>query len=265
MLPWHKKTNDFEVVPEKLVSPISKKILLVIFGMVAGFQLYLYSLPKGADPSHLIDIISVLNPLAATIVGFVVAKRYRGSKIFGKAYFALAVGLLMNVVGETIYAIYDFQGNVPNFGINDILFYSFYPLVLAHLVLNIRFFKPKIGILTKAWVTGIPVILTIVYSILSYQQSGQANFDYYTGLIYVILAASILSGTMLGARVFRQGLLGKAWLLLVIGILLTTIGDMWYSYLNVYNQYTLLQPVNLFWYAGYMVITYALYKHQKVV
>jgi hypothetical protein len=266
MLSWRRNSDKPNIVPEKIQNPIDPKLLLVIFGIVIAFQVYLYAaFPVPDDASHLIDVVSVINPLISSIAAFVVAKKYWGSRIFGKAYLALAIGLAMNFVGETVYGIFESLGYDTTFTIADILFYAFYPLIMIHLILNIRFFKPKIGILTKMWVISIPIIVTLVYSFLSFQQQGEANFGYYTGLIYVILGSTILSGTMLGARVFRQGALGVSWLVLLIGVILLTFGDVWYSYLDTFDQYTLTHPVNLFWYSGYMVITYALYKHQKII
>jgi hypothetical protein len=263
---WKKSSEKPEIVPEKLQSSINPKILLLILGIVASFQAYLYiTFPKPDDASHLIDVISVINPLISSIAAFFVVKRYCGSKVFGKAYLVLALGFMMNFLGETVYGIYDTLGYDTSFGPMDILFYAFYPLIMVHLILNIRFFKPKIGILTKSWVVVIPIIITVIYSLISFQKQGEANFAFYTGLIYVILGSTILSGTMLGARIFRQGVLGVSWLTLLIGVILLTFGDVWYSYLDAFDQYTLTHPVNLFWYSGYMVVTYALYKHQKTI
>ena len=266
MLHWRKHSDKPEIVPEKLKSPINPKILLLILGIVVSFQIYLYiAFPKPDDASHLVDDISVINPLISLIAAFIVVKKYWGSHVFGKSYLALAVGFTMNCLGETVYGIYDILGYDTSFTVADIFFYAFYPLIMIHLILNIRFFKPKIGILTKSWVVAIPIAITLVYSVLSLQKQGEANFGFYTGLIYVILGSTILSGTMLGARVFRQGVLGISWLVLLIGVILLTVGDVWYSYLDTFDQYTLTHPVNLFWYAGYMVVTYALYKHQKII
>ncbi len=232
-----------------------------------SFQVYLYyAFPKPNDASELVDIVSIINPTIATIFGFYVAKRYKGSQVFGKAYLALALALAMNATGETIYGIYDTLGMDTTFTIADIVFYSFYPLVLVHLILNIRFFKPKIGYLTKAWVVALPIVITSVYAYLSYSKiSGHPDLTFFSGLTYVILSSTVLSGTMLGARVFKQGVLGIAWLVLLIGIILQTTGDIWYGYLDTFDQYTLTHPMNLCYYASYLVIAYALYKHQKIV
>ena len=266
MLHWKKKSDIPEIVPEKIQSRINPKILILILGIVLSFQAYLYfAFSNPDDASQLIDVISVINPLISAIAAFVVAKKYWGSKVFGKAYLAFALAMTVNCVGEAVYGVYETLGYDTKFTIADLLFYSFYPLVMIHLVLNIRFFKPKISYFTKAWVASIPIIITSVYALLSFQKQGIVNFDFYTGLIYVMLSSTILSGTLFGARVFRQGVLGVAWLILLIGIILQTTGDVWYSYLDTFDQYTLTHPVNLFWYASYLVITYALYKHQKTI
>ena len=53
--------------------------------------------------------------------------------------------------------------------------------------------------------------------------------------------------------------------LLVIGIMLNAIGDMWYYYLETFGQYTITHPVNLFWWSSYLVMIYAFYKHKDAI
>ncbi len=266
MLSWKRKSSEPEIVPERLTSTINYKILVLIAGIVISFQTYLYyAFPKPDDASRLVDIVSIINPSIAASFGFYVAKKYRGTEIFGKAYLALAIALALNAAGETVYGVYDVLGLDTTFTVADIIFYSFYPMVLVHLALNIRFFKPKISKITKIWVPAVPVIITSTYVILSIQKATSMDFAFFTGLTYVVLSSVTLAGTMLGARIFRQGVLGIAWLVLLIGIILQTTGDVWYSYLDSFGDYTLVHPVNLCWYASYMVIAYALYKHQKII
>ena len=251
-------------VPERLISPINHKILLFILGVVVVYQLYIISIPK-EEAETAITIASIVFPAIAGGMAFYVANKYRGSYVFGRAYFALGLGLVMNSLAETVWLVYYFLGEDPYPSVADIFVFAFYPLALYHLVKNIRFFKPKIGVATKILIAIIPICIVATYSTVSLQAIGEANFDYYYGLIYVISAAIVLSAAILGARIFRQGILGKAWLILVLGIVCTTFGDLWYFYLENYDQYYLTHPVDLFWYAGYMVITYALFKHKKII
>ena len=52
-------------VPAKLVNPIDYRLLIVIFGLVIGFQVYLYSLQDVEEADPIIAVISAINPLAA--------------------------------------------------------------------------------------------------------------------------------------------------------------------------------------------------------
>jgi hypothetical protein len=266
LLAWKGKKSEPDIVPERLATSINYKILILIGVIVVSFQTYLYyAFPNPGDASKLVDVVSVINPSIAAAFGFYTAKKYRGTEVFGKAYLALAIALALNAVGESIYGVYDVLGLDTTFTVADIVFYSFYPMVMIHLFLNIRFFKPKISKITKAWVIAIPIVITSIYSILSIEDATNIDAMFFAGLAYVMLSSSTLSGTMLGARIFRQGILGVAWLVLLIGIILQTTGDVWFSYLDSFGTYTLVSPVNLCWYASYMVIAYALYKHQKTI
>lgn len=257
-------TMEPEKVPERLTTSINYKVLLLIFGFIIGLQISLSSISE-ENADLLITSISVINPLVASAAGFYVAKKYHDSNVFGKSYFALAMGLLCFGLGELTYVYYFFINEDPYPSIADVFFFGFYPLAFYHIAKNVRFFKAKIDIPTKILVVILPISITGLYSYLSLQQIGEANFDYYYGLVFISASSIVLAAAILGARTFRQGLLGVAWLVLVIGILLTTVGDVWYYYLETFEQYTLIHPVNLFWYASYWVITYALYKHQNII
>ena len=239
--------------------------MFVIFTLVIALQVYIYSLQDQAESDFLVAMVSFVFPLASSIAGFFVAKRYWHSEVFGKAYLALAVGLLMNFLGEVTYYAYDSMGLNPIPSVADIFFLAFYPLSFYHLWKNIRFFRPKVNVVTKILIAIIPISIITAYSVLSFEEIGAADSDFYYGLSYVVGSSIVFSAALLGAATFRQGVLGTAWLVLVIGIALTTLGDNWYSYLETFDQYSLQHPVNLLWYAGYMVITYALYKHRDTI
>ena len=252
-------------VPERLTTSINYKVLFLVLGFVVCLQIYLsFVTEESAD--QMVTAVSVINPLAASAAGFYVAKKYLNSEVFGKSYLVLAIGLFSIGLGELTYLYYDFVLHEdPYPSIADVFFFSFYPLAFYHITKNVRFFNAKIGIPTKILVVILPISIVGLYSYLSFQQIGEANFDYYYGLIFISASSILLTAAILGARVFRQGLLGVAWLVLLIGILLTTIGDVWYYYLETFDQYTIIHPANLFWYAGYWVIIYALYKHQNII
>lgn len=252
-------------VPQRLTTSINYKILLLILGFVVGIQV-LIILTSEENADMITTVVSVTNPLAASAACFYVAKKYHNSEVFGKSYLALAIGLFCAGMGDLTYSYYDLVLHEdPYPSIADVFFFALYPFAIYHIIKNVRFFNAKIDIPTKILVIMLPISIVGLYSFVSYQQLGEANFDFYYGLLFISPSAVLLSTSIIGVRVFRQGLLGIAWLVLVIGILLTTVGDVWYYYLETFEQYSINHPVNLFWYASYMVIAYALYKHQNII
>jgi len=65
--------------------------------------------------------------------------------------------------------------------------------------------------------------------------------------------------------IFRDSILGKAWLLLAGGIFIFTVADVWYYYLELSDGYETTHFVNTLWVLSFAAITYALYKHKKTI
>ena len=262
-----------DIVPEYLKNPINYKILVLIFSSVMIFQSILYFIPESESEKYefLISIISFVNPLATSITSFVIWKRYDGSLVFGRAYLFLGMAYFMVFAAELTYLIYDLVLHVdPYPSIADVFFFALYPFTLIHLILNIRFFKSNIIQKEKKWLFVIPIFIVSTYVLSSmFSTSGtfedHISFDFFYGLIFTIGSAITLTFAMLGAKIFKSGSLGTVWLLLVIGILVNTIGDVWYYHIEIFGQYDLMHPVNIFWYSSYWLMVYALYRHKKEI
>jgi len=255
-----------DVVPEHLDASINFKILGIIIGAAIIFQVILLSIPESISKDYLIYVVSIINPLAASIASFIIAKRYWGTGVFGKAYTSLGFGYLMISFAEITYLIYEqFLELDPYPSIADVFFFAFYPLILIHLILNLKFFKTNFGMLDKILLSVISISIISTYVVLSFNELGETSFDFYYGTIFAIVSALTLAFACVGALTFREGAIGKAWFLLVIGILAATIGDIWYYYLEVFGGYSLVHPVNLFWYTSYWIVVYALMKHKNVI
>jgi len=83
--------------------------------------------------------------------------------------------------------------------------------------------------------------------------------------LYVSFAAVILSLAILGSSVFRTSELGNVWLILVVGIFIFTVADVWYYYLELFGEFTYVHPTNTLWVLSFLMIIYALYKHLKTI
>jgi len=280
------KDPGVEVVPEKLGSPINFKIVVVIAVIVLGFHFsvnYLAELDVYASSSDLLIYgFSMFIPLGVSGFAFLTSRRYSGALVYSKAYVMLGFAFLLMFFGELTYFIYEqFLDLDPYPSIADVFFFVFYPLIIAYLIINLKFFAPKISISGLALIIGMPIIVTIsyVYFIISPYVTDNTlteyglfgiiedfgSFDFYYGIIFIAAASVTLGLAIHTAKIFRGGLIGTAWLILVLGIILNLVGDTWYYYSEVTTGYSLSDPVNLCWYSSYLLILYALYKHKKAL
>ena len=274
-----------EVVPEKLDSPINFKIIGIIAGIVIGFHFLVNSLAEIDDYVTTSDAFiygfSMFIPLFVSAFAFLTSKKYSGTLVYSKAYVMLGIAFVFMFLAELTYFVYEQILDLdPYPSIADVFFFVFYPLIIVYLIINLKFFAPKISKSGLALIIGMPIIVTLtyVYFIFSSYVSDDVlsfglleiiedygSFDFYYGIIFIAAASVTLGLAIHTAKIFRGGLIGTAWLILVIGIILNLIGDTWYYYSEVTTGYSLSDPVNLCWYSSYLLILYALYKHKKAL
>ncbi|WP_268543589.1 histidine kinase [Candidatus Nitrosotenuis cloacae] len=256
--------NTPEVVPDKIDSPISLKIITLIIASAISFHFGGYFFLGSEDFELATSIFSIASPLITGIAAATIATRYIFSKIFFRAYLCLAIAYVCAGIGEILFILYDYVLGEPAFpSVADLFFIPFYPLVLVHLVLNISFFRTKFNPKTIIWMSTLPIAIMILYLNLAWGTERDAQF--FLSIYYIAVSSIALTMTIYGASVFRQGVLGKAWLLLLFGIIPFSAADLIYYYIETEYGYTLDHPVNLLWYAGYWIVIYALYKHKKIL
>lgn len=255
-----------EVLSPNLKSKIDYRILIGIFVGVLIFQIYLNSLESEEQIEFSIILVSLTLQSLAGIAALIVARKYRGTRIFGRAYLSLAGAFFSVAIGEIIYNVYLFVFNLDPFpSIADLFFFLLYPCTLLHLLINIDFFHVKTSPKIISGITGLSLTIILTYTYLAYTVIGDFDTDFFYGLIFISGASIITSVAIYGVIVVRKIPLGRAWILLVGGILLGTIGDVWYQYLEILGEYDTSHLVNLFWYSSYLVIIYSLYKHYKII
>ena len=110
-------------------------------------------------------------------------------------------------------------------------------------------------------IVGIPLLVSTIYSGLSFD--GSINEIFLLGLISVLASAFILSFSIVGFLAFQKGEMGKIWIILLLGIFLHTVANIWYYYLEVFEYYTGTHVVNTLWVASWTVIIFALHLHKK--
>ncbi len=179
-------------------------IIALIFALAAAFGLYIYFEPPNDRVFNLNYLIWITEPLACGILSLIIAKRYWHYKVFGKSYLSLGLGFLFYTGGVVIWAYYLVaRGTVDYPSIADVSYLIYEPLVMMHLVINIRQFKQNIAPIVKIGVAAISVAITAIFLIVvfTYNQGIVVSFSdigFDISLLYVVAAAVIFSLALLG-------------------------------------------------------------------
>lgn len=124
-------------------------------------------------------------------------------------------------------------------------------------------FTKKTPISQIALMGLISSILIGIYISISLPITDEFNFDFWYGLTFVVMASITFSMTLHVFWTVRKGEIGKIWRLIMLGVFLYVIGDIWYYHTEVLEEFTMFHPVNLLFYSSYFVIIYAFLQHKK--
>ncbi len=256
----------------------SYKPLFLISAGVIALQIGLVFQPEFFESNFIPHFLIIIFPLGVSVYSFIISKIYGGSKVFGRSYFALGLGYFATFLTEILYVyFYDISGqDVPV--IADYFLFSFYLLLLAHLIINIRYFAERLETFQKVTIVLVPVIFVLGYSLLVFSNpldDGSIELSiprglfedvsyFYYSLIFVFLSSLTMGFVIVGFSLFRQTVLFSSWLLLLVGISVATIGDLVYHYVQILDG-SWVENVTSLWIASSMIMIYALYKHQKSI
>lgn len=267
--------NTPPIVPDKITTKINYKIIcLIVAGMFTFFYIVNYTVFSEDDAYLIVSIFIILVPATVGVYSLKVARSFNDQPKFlisrlQKAYLCLGCGYLVIAVGESLYSYNDyFVENSTITSLGEICFALFYPFVLCHLILNIKIFatekiKAKKSLATMAIIGTLLVLayLTINYGFVLAELSNDVIFEWY----YVIISAFTLTLTLKMLWILKSGVVGKAWLLLLVAFVFNNVGDIWYYYTLAQDSFSFAHPTNLLWYIGYGFAIYALQKHKVIL
>lgn len=260
----------------------------VIAAITIGIVIFLIGNSIEPEVEEELDFYELLTSLgfaSVTLFAFFIARRYWGSKVFGKSYLALALGFLCYSIGWNLWWFYEIWYHIENpyVALPDVFFIAYYPLVIYHLRKNFKHFSPSTKQSQKLIIIFTPIIISSLYCLFglfqvsadgglaTIQVAAFPNYDsqfyteFFTGLVFVFATSFTFSLAIVATQVFRISVLGPAWGLLLLGILLTTIADLYYYINELFGGYVRSDPVTGIWLAGTVFLCYGLYKHQKII
>lgn len=254
---------------------INFKIIILIGALSVAIFFYTQYL-QNTDIFDPIDGAFMGGVLACGIASVLVARKYRGSAMFTKAYLYLGIGFFSWFVGDLIFYYYGLVLDIyPYPSPGDFFFLLNYGFAVGHLYLNTKYFRKEWGKGLKSLIVVIPVIAVVSFSLFAYYTWGEFIGDDYSqddllfdlayGNMFVVGVSLLFAFAVVGMLVFRDSALKEVWLLLAAGIFLWAIADTIFTYLETIEMFTHDHPVNTLWFASFMLIIYALYKHHKAL
>lgn len=243
---------------------IAVSILIVV--ITIGFFNYTQNIPFNVESFQLLDVFYIGSPLIAGILAMLVSKKAKFKGVFGVSYLVFGIALFMDATGESIFIYYEVILDIdPYPSIADFFYGAFFFFAGFFILKNIQYFSPKLSKIQVAIIPCIIIGISAIYSITSIELlGGISSFDYWYGLTFVVGSSTILGLVIVGITVFEYSRVGVVWLILVGGITINTIADVWYAHLEVLEIYTATHMVNSMWFCSWLVISYALVKHSRI-
>jgi len=244
----------------------SYKIIFAVVGIAITIQLSSKIPMDFFESSIIASTAIVMSPLAVSVSSFVISRIYGGSKIFGKSYFILGLSYMLFFIGEAMFYFYmDPTDNYEHRIIAEMMFLVSTPLLIAHIIINIRYFAEKLESYQKMLLVVIPVVIVVGYGLSLLDAYSENPGGYFFNLLVVAESGTSLGFIIVAFTVFRQTVLFVPWFLLLIGILFGTMGDLLYRYTDTIAFYDFADPATGLWLASSMMVIYALYQHQKSI
>lgn len=143
---------------------INPFIVIAMFVAIVAFGIMNTIEPQIDRQYDFFELMFPLSEFAAGGFALVVAKRYWGSEVFGRAYLSLGIGCICAGIGTSLFGvfevIYGIDNPFPNW--NDIFTGAYFLFLLYHLTRNIRYFKRKFSRKDKLLIIMLPLVTTSI-------------------------------------------------------------------------------------------------------
>ncbi|MBA4718638.1 MAG: hypothetical protein HRO68_05940 [Nitrosopumilus sp.] len=179
--------SEHDIVPATLKDTINYKVVAGIIGGIVLYNILTNFVFDEITADFSGYVLTMTVYFSVGVASLLVVKHHYGTIVFRKAYTALAIAYFSIFAAEVIYFVYDYILLLdPYPSPADPFYFALYPFTIIHLILNIKFFKPKIFNVEKIPYILFPTGIIAAYVILSLQELEEPNFDFWYGLIFVV-------------------------------------------------------------------------------
>lgn len=219
----------------------------------------------------LTNILYLFPPLIAVYGGIYAVKKFSFSNIHGVALAFLTAGILFLGIGEIIWFYYHIFLNVdPYPSIADVFYLGAYPLIFIGIVNELRLQKFDWKDFNKLYLFLIILVSVILATIVSYfgiylaYKPDAAFLENAIAMAYGIADLILIIPSLFILKLtldYRGGKLFNSWLCILIGLLLTLVGDILFAiYTDQYSSgITPYNLIDLAWIAAYLFFAYGFF------
>jgi hypothetical protein len=210
------------------------------------------------------DVVTIAAAFLASLSLLYVAFLYKPSTKAGKIWLLFTLGLLAWTIGDIIYIYYELFTNIDPFPSIADFFYliAFLPIYIG-LIMQARLIKiplsnqEKFIIISLFAVISIIVFITVIFLPIQevYPIPEEELLAYIIGALYPICDLILILCVLIVFFKLRHGKINVAWILLLVGFLLDTIGDILFNWVvTVREEEMLFEPFDLFFIFGYIFV-----------
>ena len=247
-------------------------IIITILIWISGIFLIEYPVYE----SYLFQSIVTIAPASlASALLLYLAFLYKISTRVSKIWLLLGIGMLELTIGDFIYCYYELYTDIHPFpSIADVFYLSSYIPLITGLVLQMKLLKMPLSCYEKIFIAiifgiiSIFVVTTVIILPLHKYHSllEKELIEYIISALYPVYDLILILCIMVVFAKLRHGDINIAWILLLIGVLLITVADILFNWVqNVAKEELLFEPFDLFFLIGYVLIINSTIKIIKIM
>ena len=249
-----------------------RSVMIPVVILCFAFALHVFALEydryDDSGDDMLIRLSIVLSPLFVAVFCFMTARYYDNSRIFGRSFVVLCVSYVLVFVGEMVFFYFvDTLAIEQSAQIGELFFLCAYVFLALHMLINIRYFARRLTALQMIVIPVVSASVVISYCAVFVVYGGGdiAHEQFQYNLVFVCASSLILGLCVVSFFVFASTVMTTAWLVLLVGIAIGTVGDLSYNYAYALGTYGFEDVSGPLWNASHVTVAYALYLHRQYI
>lgn len=213
------------------------------------------------------DILYIIVPGIAIIIGTLLSVKYKGRGNHGKAWILLTLAVASWYAGEMTF-VYDNEYDAEDIETftSDIFYIIGYPLFFAFAVYYLKARKKVISkkMILSATIVSLALIIPSLYISFDLEEEELEAVDVIIISLYPILDGIVLAPALVGMMLFLRGQVNLLWTLMMLGLVCDVVADTFYLGSYIDDSYYPGHVSDIFYIWSYALFAFGFYSHLKL-